>query len=132
MGGAIGIPGCVLAAQGIGEQFTKFHILGPGGKAEDYPTELKVGQEGTVIVGIVNHEHESASYKVEIWIGGEKAKLRVLGEDWDEVEVEMEHGRKWEQAVGFVAQRAGREGAVCIIHRLGAPFRSASPSLSRC
>jgi len=93
---------------------------------------LKVGQEGTVIVGIVNHEHEPASYKVEIWIGGEKAKLRILGEDWDEVKVELEHETKWEQAVGFVPQRAGREGGVCIIHRLGTLFRRASPSLSRC
>ena len=70
---------------------------------------LKVGEEGTVIVGIVNHEHEPASYRIDVWIGGEKAKLRILGEDWDEVKVELEHERKWEQAVGFVPQRAGRE-----------------------
>jgi len=85
-----------------------------------------------VIVGIVNHEHEPASYQVEIWMGGEKAKLRIPGEDWDEVKIELEHERKWEQAVGFVPQRAGRERGVCIIHRLGALFPRASPSLSRC
>ena len=29
-----------------GEKFTEFYILGPNGTASDYPTELKVGEEG--------------------------------------------------------------------------------------
>jgi len=121
--GAIGTLGYVVATPRIGEQFTEFYILGPGGKAENYPTELKVGEEGWVIVGIVNREHEPASYRVEIWIGGERAKLRILGEDRDEVKVELEHERTWERAVGFVPQEAGAGQKVeFVLYKDGEPY----------
>ncbi|MDI6811475.1 MAG: DUF1616 domain-containing protein [archaeon] len=45
-----------------GEEFTEFYILGPSGKAADYPTDLSVGERGEVKVGVVNHEYESVSY----------------------------------------------------------------------
>ena len=45
-----------------GEEFTEFYILGEGGKAADYPSSLSVGEEGTVIVGVVNHEYEPVAY----------------------------------------------------------------------
>lgn len=51
-----------------GEAFTEFYILGPEGKAADYPTELFVGENGTVIIGIVNHEHRNVTYYVQIWL----------------------------------------------------------------
>jgi len=47
-----------------GESFTEFYILGPNGKASDYPTNLTTNQEGNVIIGIVNHENKNTSYKV--------------------------------------------------------------------
>ncbi|XRP97091.1 DUF1616 domain-containing protein [Methanocaldococcus sp. 16A] len=51
-----------------GEKFTEFYILGPNGKAADYPTELFVGEEGRVIIGIVNHEYRNVTYYVEVWL----------------------------------------------------------------
>ena len=51
-----------------GERFTEFYILGPGGKACDYPTKLRVGQEASIIIGIVNHEGRTVNYTVEIWL----------------------------------------------------------------
>jgi len=51
-----------------GEKFTEFYILGPKGKAADYPTELRVGQNATIIIGIVNHECRTINYTVEIWL----------------------------------------------------------------
>jgi len=60
-----------------GEEFTEFYILGPGGKAADYPTDLSVGEKGEVIVGVVNREYENVSYlfRAEIENGtiGEKS-----------------------------------------------------------
>ena len=87
--GAIGTLGYVLATPNVGEKFTEFYILGLEGRAGHYPEELKVGEEGRVILGIVNHEQERASYKVEVWIDGEKEKLRIEGEDIDEIKVEL-------------------------------------------
>jgi uncharacterized membrane protein len=52
----------VMVTPKKGEEFTEFYILGPGGKAADYPTDLSAGEKGEVIVGIVNHEYENVSY----------------------------------------------------------------------
>ena len=54
--GALGTLGYVIATPKVGETFTEFYILGQEGKAADYPKELNTGQEGRVIVGVVNHE----------------------------------------------------------------------------
>jgi len=121
--GAIGTLGYAIAAPKVGEKFTEFYILGPDGKAENYPTELKVGEEGRVIVGIANHEQEWVSYRVEVWIGGEKAKLRIGGEDRDEIMVELEDEGKWEQEVGFVPQKAGEGQKVeFVLYKDGEPY----------
>lgn len=60
--------GYVITHPKPGEKFTEFYILGPEGKAADYPTELFAGENGTVIMGIVNHEHRNVTYHVEIWL----------------------------------------------------------------
>ena len=121
--GAIGTLGYVVATPKVGEKFTEFYVLGPDGKAANYTTELKVGEEGRVILGIVNHEQERVSYKVEIWIDGEKAKLRAGGEDRDEIRVELEHEGKWEKEVGFVPQKAGEEQKVeFVLYKDGEPY----------
>ena len=52
----------------IGERFTEFYILGPGGMADEYPTNLTVNQTGMVILGIQNHEYENLTYFVEVWV----------------------------------------------------------------
>jgi uncharacterized membrane protein len=128
--GVIGTLGYVVATPGAGEKFTELYILGPDGKATDYPTELKVGEEGRVIVGIVNHEREEASYKVEVWIGGEKVKLRIGGEDRDEIMVELENGEEWREEVGFVPQKAGEKQKVeFVLYKDGEPYFEEPPYL---
>jgi len=52
-----------------GERFTEFYILGPEGKAYNYPTNLSLRENGTVIIGIVNHEYEPTNYKLKIQLG---------------------------------------------------------------
>ncbi len=120
--GTIGTLGYVVATPRVGEKFTEFYILGPDGKAENYPTELKVGEEGKVIVGIVNHEKEAVSYRVEIWIDGEKTELRIDGVDREQVNVELEHEGKWEKEVDFVPQKAGRQKVEFVLYKGGKAY----------
>jgi len=56
----------VIATPRPGEAFTEFYILGPGGNASGYPTNLTSGQPGTVIVGIINHEAARVNYSTRI------------------------------------------------------------------
>jgi len=65
---SIGTLAYVITHPKPGERFTEFYILGPGGKAADYPTQLRAGQNGTVIIGIVNHEGRNVTYYVQIWL----------------------------------------------------------------
>lgn len=55
----------VIVVPKEGEKFTEFYILGPGGKAADYPTRFPVGEEQTLIIGIGNHEYRNVTYTVE-------------------------------------------------------------------
>lgn len=91
--GALGTLGYVLAKPKVGEKFTEFYILGPGGKATDYPKELKLGEKGTVIVGVINQEYETVTYRVEVRIGGvtsgEVAPFTLKSEEKSELSVEF-------------------------------------------
>lgn len=56
----------IVVTPKTGERFTEFYILGPNGTASDYPTDLNVGEEGKVIIDIVNHEYDNVTYRLEI------------------------------------------------------------------
>ncbi|MGC9443888.1 MAG: DUF1616 domain-containing protein [Candidatus Methanospirareceae archaeon] len=66
---AIGMVVYVIVTPKQGEKFTEFYILGPGGKAADYPTALQTGDEGLVIIGVVNHEYATVEYRLEVRMG---------------------------------------------------------------
>ncbi len=57
----------VIAVPKEGEHFTEFYILGPGGKAADYPTDFPAGSTQSLIVGVGNHEYREVAYTVEIF-----------------------------------------------------------------
>ncbi len=97
--GAAGTLGYVIAAPEIGEKFTEFYILGPEGKAIDYPREMRVGAQERVFVGIISREHEKVSYSVEVIING--AKYSEIGP------VVLENDSKWEQEIDFILVQAG-------------------------
>ena len=94
-----GVLGYVLAAPRIEERFTEFYILGSEGKAEGYPEELVVGEETRVIMGIINREHETMSYRLEIRIDG--VKNSEVGT------IKLEHDEKWEKTVSFTPVKRG-------------------------
>lgn len=92
-------------------RFTEFYLLGLSGEAKDYPSLLKVGEEGKVVVGIVNREQETATYRVEVRIDG------VISNEAGPVM--LEHDEKWEETVGFTPDRAGDEQKVeFLLYRL--------------
>lgn len=96
---ALGTLGYVVATPKIGEKYTEFYILGVDGKAENYPKELGAGQEGRVILGIVNHEQESTIYRAEIDIDGKK--VNEIGA------FSLSDKEKWEKQVTFVPDSVG-------------------------
>ena len=109
---SIGVLGYVLAMPEAGEKFTDFYVLGPGGEAADYPTEISVKEEAAVILGIANHERESSSYRIEIVVDGT---------GYGEVgSINLENDEKWESLVIFSANHVGEDQKVeFILYRDG-------------
>jgi len=96
---ALGCLGYVITNPRQGEKFTEFYILGPEGRAENYPRQLIVGEEARIILGIVNHEYEPTDYRVVIEINGienEELHTGILA-----------YEEKWEKEVGFTLEEAG-------------------------
>jgi uncharacterized membrane protein len=87
-----------------GDPFTEFYILGLSGKADDYPTDVKVNESASVILGIVNREHVAADYRVEIYIdsliNNEIGPITLVDEE------------KWEEVVSFTPYQAGDDQKV--------------------
>jgi uncharacterized membrane protein len=98
----IGITGVLvytIATHKTVENFTEFYILGLRDRATDYPRELKLGDSGKVVLGIINHEQKVTSYIVEIKIDGiVNGTLGPITMDLDE---------KFENEVSFIAQKVG-------------------------
>jgi uncharacterized membrane protein len=103
--GAIGAIAYVIVTPKTGEKFTEFYVLGLDGEASNYPSELVVGEEGSVILVIVNHEHEDdLTYRVEILVDGEvNGTIGPLA---------LNHDERWESEVGFVPQDVGDDQKV--------------------
>ncbi len=102
--GAIGALIYVIATPKVGERFTEFYILGPEGQAAGYPSELVVGQEARVVLGIIDQEQEAAQYRVVVTI--EEETVGEVGP------IVLNHGEKWEQEIAFAPRRVGQEQKV--------------------
>jgi uncharacterized membrane protein len=50
------------------ESFTEFYILGASGKTIQYPKNLTRGQPSNVTIGLINQEHKTVDYTIEIWL----------------------------------------------------------------
>ena len=98
--GAMSTIAYAISVPKIGERFTEFYILGLDSVAASYPNELTVGEEGKVILGVVNHEHEdSLTYRVEILVDSKDGNIVELPA--------LAHGERWESKVGFIPQQVG-------------------------
>jgi uncharacterized membrane protein len=58
----------VIVAPKTGEKFTEFYLLNAERRADNYPTNLTVGEEASVIIGITDHEYRPITYTVEVWL----------------------------------------------------------------
>ena len=67
---AVGVIGYKITTPVPEERITEFYILNAEGNAFNYPGQLKIGEEGKVIVGITNSEHEEMTYRLTVMVDG--------------------------------------------------------------
>lgn len=99
-----------------GEKFTEFYILGPGGKADDYPTNLGVGVNGTVTLGVVNHEYAPTNYTIEVILHNETL---------EEMPVQLSHNESYIRDYIFTPRVNGTQKLEFLLHKEGLeePYR---------
>jgi len=109
----------LIAKPKVGTELTEFYILGPQGKADDYPREFmlrdgkvatviygltfgisRVETEGKLTVGVVNQERQEIEYKVAITIEGEEVQEEISP-------FTLQPGEKWEQEVTISPTKIG-------------------------
>lgn len=102
--GAIGALFYVVTTPKAGDVFTDFYVLGSGGMAQEYPRQLLLGEQSEVTLGIVNHEHQDTSYRIEVLFNGEENQ--VIGP------VVLADEEKWENKFALVLTKAGKNQKV--------------------
>ncbi|KKI00375.1 hypothetical protein EO95_13960 [Methanosarcina sp. 1.H.T.1A.1] len=87
-----------------GEHFTEFYVLGPEGMADNYPTNYTLGESGTVIVGVVNHEYRPVNYTMEVRL---ENKSLPLPEDMQQVA--LAYNETWEEPLTLTPPVEGKD-----------------------
>lgn len=85
-----------------GEHFTEFYILGPNKTADNYQTEFKLGEKGTVFVGVINHEHRPMDYTLDVKLGNKSLPLSE-----NQTRIRLEDNMSWEKPVTFTPTVVG-------------------------
>lgn len=93
-----------------GETFTEFYILGPNGKASDYPTNLTVGKNGTVIIGVVNHEYQTSNYEMVVKSNN--------GTVMNQQNIILTNGNQTQIPYTFTASSAGYKNIEFLLYKL--------------
>lgn len=94
----IGVIYFSATAQESTDPYTELYVLGPNGNASDYPKDLSVGESGTLIVGISNHEHQAKQYTLVYRLGGEEIDTETIA---------IERGETVEKEYSFTPESAG-------------------------
>jgi len=94
----------VIVTPKEGEHFTEFYILGPEEMADNYPTDYALGESGTVIVGVVNHEYRTVNYSLEVRLDN---KILSLPEDVSHFH--LGHNVTWEKPVTITPPSEGTD-----------------------
>jgi len=87
-----------------GEKFTEFYILGAGGMADNYNTNLVAGESVDVIVGIVNHEYAPLNYSLELRLNNETMDIPDSYRH-----IPLEHNATWEQPLSVTPELTGSD-----------------------
>ncbi|HEY3274470.1 MAG TPA: DUF1616 domain-containing protein [Methanocella sp.] len=92
----------VIAVPKQGEKFTEFYILGPGGKADNYPEYFHLGDSKPVIVGIINHEYRNVTYDLVVALNDSNNITQLSSQ-----RLELADNQTWQQTVPLVPDHTG-------------------------
>jgi uncharacterized membrane protein len=86
-----------------GENFTEFYILGPDGRADDFPAGTYLGEQVQVIAGVVNHEYREVPYDPVVRLNDSGNISQLHAERFM-----LPDNRTWEKMLNITPDRPGR------------------------
>jgi len=98
------VTGSLFARPLVTQPFTEFYLLGVTGQAEDYPLELRAGEEGKALIGIVNREQKAVTYSLAVMVDGQEMP--------ELPPIQLQSGEQWQGTVGFTPEYAGENQKV--------------------
>jgi len=87
------------------EEFTEFYLLGPSGKAEDYPQNLDINQQGELTLIVANHENKDTNYTIKVI--PEDCTVWINGVEQYELNLSLANNQQLSYNVTFVFNKAG-------------------------
>lgn len=91
-----------------GTEYTEFYVLNGSGVAADYPTNLTVAEEGTVLLGVGNRRRSATTYTVRVTFGGQRIAQYTQS---------IPPGDTRERPVTVTAREAGDHRLVAYLYR---------------
>lgn len=114
----VGVVGVALTPQQSASPFTEFYVLSEDSNASDYPTNLTVGEEATVTVGIVNRENRRMTYTLAVRVNNNTLETRT---------VTVDRGQQVEEAVSYSVNRLGPVKIRFLLYRGSNPDVNSEP-----
>ncbi len=134
---AAGVFAYVMTVQREGDKFTEFYILDENGMADNYPTRLNASEEGTVIIGVVNHEFATINYTVNVVLvtvqyvyngsTGRNDTVEIANVTLDSQSAFLGNGLAWERPFNFTISQSGDYKLRFLLYKdvqQPAPYRS--------
>ncbi|MBA7482862.1 hypothetical protein ES707_18361 [subsurface metagenome] len=89
------------------------------------------GSTGNLILGIVNRQHENATYFIRVMINEELVKVYLDKDELDKIgPIELTHEETWEHEIGFAPRHVGDNQKVeFILYKNGVPYFENPPHL---
>lgn len=119
---SIAVLAYVIAVPKQGEKFTEFYILGPNGKAENYPEYFRLGESKPVIVGVINHEYRNVTYDLVITLNDSNSITQLYSE-----RLTIADNETWEKTIPITPDRTGTDMQVKFLlyadGNMTAPYR---------
>jgi len=113
--GTIGILIYTMAVPKTGSAYTEYYILNAQGATDDYPSDIRAGDTESVILVVINHENQTADYRIEIQIDNDpNDDIQPITLDTiDNITIEDEG--KYENPASFTPQITGEGQKVYFI-----------------
>lgn len=105
----IGVTYLVFQPSTQPDPHTEFYLLGENNSTDNFPTNLTVGETGSITVGITNNEHKQMDYTIVLLFDGEITATEM---------VQVPNGETREQQLQFTPESSGRKTLRILLFRV--------------